>query len=435
VHLESAFESILSHHDSLRLRFTGDDGTWRQEYGGPADWFRLHREDLSGVPASEQAAAITAVTTRLQATLDPRDGRLVSAAHFNLGADSPGRLFIAVHHLAVDGVSWRILLEDLESAYRQTQRGERVRLPAKTTPFREWAARLSEHAKSSEMQRQAAYWRALPVPATPVLPHEVADGGPNDEESAQTIVVRLSPDATDALLHLVPSVYRTQINDGLLAALALAFRRRTGKDSLLLHLEGHGREVLWDDLDVSRTVGWFTSMFPVRLHVPSDAPGEALVAVRGQLQQVPLRGLGFGILRYLSTDAALRTELSRHDRPDVTFNYLGQVDQLLADSSLLAFARESAGPVRSPRASRAADLEVNALVLRACLELHWSFSSRLHRRPTVAALADEYVRTLNDVITHCLGADPARLTPSDFPSAGLSQESLDELLSDLDDVR
>jgi non-ribosomal peptide synthase protein (TIGR01720 family) len=433
--LESAIRHLLSYHDALRLRFTQEAGEWRQEYGGRPDWFRLQREDLSGVPSSEQPAAVTALAASLQAGLSPLDGRLLCAAHCDLGPARPGRLFIAIHHLAVDGVSWGVLLRDLESAYRQVQRGGPVRLPAKTTSFRQWAARLSDYAASRELQAEAAYWRGLPAARDPALVPDLPGDGPNDEASAETIVVTVTPDATDALLHRVPSAYRTQINDVLLAALALAFRRRAGVESLLLHLEGHGREVLWNDLDVSRTVGWFTSMFPVHLQVPSDAPGDALVAVRDQLQRIPNRGFGFGVLRHLSADAALATDLSRHDQPDVTFNYFGQVDQLLADSSLLAFARESVGLFHSPGARRAANIEVNALVLRGCLELQWSYSRRLHRRSTIEALASAYAGALNEVIRHCLGPDPARLTPSDFPSAGLSQESLDDLLAGLDEAR
>ncbi len=431
--LESAFRSVLSHHDALRLRFGRDDGGWRQEYVDGATSFRISREDLSHLPPSEQPGAITGRAALLQATLNPGDGRLVCAAHFDLGVGSPARLLIAVHHLAVDGVSWRVLLEDLESAYRQAQRGGAIELPEKTTSFKEWAARLREYVTSDALRAEAEYWRALPAPAGPVLPPDVPGDGPNDEASAQTIVVKLPPDATDALLHRVPAVYRTQINDVLLAALAVAFRRRTGATSLPVHLEGHGREALWNDVDVSRTIGWFTSLFPVTLQVPGDAPDDALLAIRDQLLRIPNRGVGFGILRYLSADHAVANDLSRHDHPEVTFNYFGQLDQVLAGSSLFAFARESAGPVHGASASRAAALEVNALVSGGCLELHWSFSRRRHRPETVERLADEYSRTLHEMVGHCLDGDARRLTPSDFPSAGLNQEALDELLAGLDD--
>ncbi len=385
--LESAIAHVLSHHDALRLRFAQVNGTWCQEYGDTAAWFRLHREDLSDMPSVDQSMAVTDSATKLQTALSLLEGRLFCAAYYDFGSTDSGRLFIAVHHLTIDIVSWVILLEDMELAYRQLQNGEQVRFPAKTTSFRQWAHRLNNYASSTELQAEAAYWRAMPTFPVPLLPVEMSEDGLDDEAYAETVIIRLTPDQTRNLLRRVPPVYRTQINDILLAGLALTFKRYSHIEPLLLYLEGHGREELWKDVHVGRTVGWFTSLFPVNLQLTTDSLGEAIISVRDQLRQIPNRGLGYGVLNYLVGDSAITPEQSRCCQPELTFNYFGQIDRALNKSSLLRLASESPGPIHSPRAQRMAKIEINGLVLHDCLELHWSFNRRRHRRSTIESVA------------------------------------------------
>jgi non-ribosomal peptide synthase protein (TIGR01720 family) len=232
----------------------------------------------------------------------------------------------------------------------------------------------------------------------------------------------------------VPAVYRTQINDLLLAALLDCCGRWAGSRSLVVNLEGHGREALSEDIDLSRTIGWFTSMYPVRLEV-NDAlgAGEMIKAVKEQLRGVPNRGIGYGVLRYLA-DPAIRARLTPGGEPPIGFNYLGQFDQTLTADSLLGVARESSGEARSGRARRAQLLEVNGLVSRGVLTMQWIYSERLHHTHTVEQLAADYMDTLRAYIGHCLSPAAGGFTASDFPEAELNQDELEALIAQLSDT-
>ncbi|HWK88466.1 MAG TPA: amino acid adenylation domain-containing protein, partial [Longimicrobium sp.] len=283
--LERAAAAVLAHHDALRLRFRrGADG-WTAENAGVDGPVPFERVDLAAVPADRQERAITERASALQSSLDLEAGPLIRFALFDLGEARLARLVVVAHHLVVDAVSWGLVAADLETAYRQLARGEPVALPAKTTSFRDWAQRLADHARSDAVRGEAAFWMAQSTPAAP-LPRD--GGGANTEGAAERVSVTLGVDDTRALLTEVPPVYGTQVNDALLAALARTFRRWTDSPALRIDLEAHGREDLFEDVDLSRTVGWFTAIYPLRLDVgAAEGPGEALKAVKEQLRAVP----------------------------------------------------------------------------------------------------------------------------------------------------
>jgi non-ribosomal peptide synthase protein (TIGR01720 family) len=241
---------------------------------------------------------------------------------------------------------------------------------------------------------------------------------------------------TQALLQEVPSAYNTHINDILLTALARAWSQ-SGRGALFTNLEGHGREPLIRDLDLSRTVGWFTSIFPVRLELPkSDGewlPGEALKSVKEQLRQIPKRGIGYGVLRYLSRAAGLAND----QEPSMVFNYMGQFDQVLAGSTLFGFASESTGPWHSPSQQRRYPLEINGIVMDGCLEFRWTYAPEIYSPAEMGGLSREFLLALRALITHCQSPSARGRTPSDFPLARLDQTDVDRLVSryrDIEDV-
>ncbi len=364
---------LLAHHDALNLRFVREPEGWRQlnaEHDGAAPFEFV---DLSALAESRQRAAIEAAAARIQASLDLSAGPLMRVALFRLGAGRPDRLLAAVHHLAVDGVSWRVLLEDMLTAYGQLSRGGEVSLPPKTTSFKRWAERLAEHAQSAEVRCEIDYWLAQAEKTRAALPPDYG-GGENTYASARTVTASLDEDETRALLYEVPEVYNTQSNDVLLTALALGCARRSGHGSLAVALEGHGREDISDDIDLSRTVGWFTTLFPVALDLGATrSPGEALKTVKEQLRRVPLRGIGYGLLRHLNASEELRGRVERlraAGLPPLSFNYLGQFDQVLPASSPFRLAREAAGPFASADNRRRHVLDVAASVIES--RLQWS---------------------------------------------------------------
>ncbi|HEY6122826.1 MAG TPA: condensation domain-containing protein, partial [Pyrinomonadaceae bacterium] len=336
--LSAAIKRLLLHHDALRLRFTLNQDGWQQRIAQTDDVVPLEAVDLSRFAEMEQSVALEEHFARLHASLNLQDGPLIRVALFNRGPQRTGYLLIVVHHLAVDGVSWPILLEDLQTLYQQLSAGEKPSLPPKTTSFKTWAERLTAHARAGALDEELAYWLAPVNSAPPRLPVDEVFG-PNTVASARTLSVSLNVDETRALLQEVPVAYRTQINEVLLTALVRAFRQWTGSRSLLLDLEGHGREEIIAGVNLSRTVGWFTTIFPVLLDCGDDeSPLEALRFVKEQLRKIPNRGIGYGLLRYASGDSTIANKLQSRLQADLRFNYLGQVDRALMDSSMFSLA-------------------------------------------------------------------------------------------------
>lgn len=251
--------------------------------------------------------------------------------------------------------------------------------------------------------------------------------------SACTIPVSFSAEETHALLQDVPSAYRTQINDVLLTALGQAFSGWSGAQVLLIDLEGHGREEILEDVDLSRTVGWFTSICPVLLDLKEvSRPANALISVKEQLRDIPNRGIGYGLLRYLSSNTEIRERLRSLPQPEVSFNYLGQFDQAIQEGSAFRVTRESVGPTRSLTADRAHLIEINGSVVEDRLRINFTYSENLHRQATIEGLARGFEQALRTLIAHCQSSEAGGYTASDFVEAGLSQEELDDLLAQLD---
>jgi non-ribosomal peptide synthase protein (TIGR01720 family) len=429
--LEQALQHVLTHHDALRLRLHRTEDGWRQTIASPDEPCSLTRVDLSAVPEAERSDALAARAAELHASLNLSEGPIVKAAWFDFGPGQSGRLLLIAHHLAVDVISWRIILEDLLMAYRQLKQGQPVRLPPKTTSFKEWAERLTEHARSGALDQERAYWLDPARSEGAQLPVDHPEGA-NTKASLDAVEVSLDEEETEALLTEVPRATRAQINDALLTALAQAFRHWTGRPTLLVDLEGHGRDGLDLQADISRTVGWFTSYYPLCLALgEATDPRDLLALVQEQIRGVPGRGLGYLILRYLSPDEDLRRQLGELPEGAVAFNYMGQQDRGKKGTGLLQPARESVGPLQSSQGTRRHLIEINGLVQQGRLRMRWTYSTNLHDRATMERLAQDFVTALQDLITRCRNLEPAALRPEDFPAANLSQADFNALLSQL----
>jgi non-ribosomal peptide synthase protein (TIGR01720 family) len=263
------------------------------------------------------------------------------------------------------------------------------------------------------------------------LPVELQHGD-NDEASARTVQVSLAADETEQLLREVPDAYHTQINDLLLTALAQAFSGWTGAPGALLDFEGHGREELLEDADVTRTVGWFTVVYPVAIELPAaGGVGEAIKSVKEQLRGVPGRGVSYGLLRYLRIGDPVSADLAAMPQAEVSFNYLGQVDQALPPEAPFRWAQGPSGPLRSPRAVRRYLVDVNARIVQGRLHVWLAYSENRHRRETIEALGARFLEALRGLVAHCLSPEARGHTPSDFQDANLSQDVIDMLVSEI----
>ncbi|MGV6396002.1 non-ribosomal peptide synthetase [Pseudomonas caspiana] len=409
--LEQALRTLLVQHDALRLRFTLNGGAWQAEHAPLEQCAVLWR---AGVASAE-------LFNDAQRSLNLERGPLLRAVLVSDGS-APQQLLLAVHHLVVDGVSWRILLDDLQSAYRDQP------LPAKTSAFRDWTQRLQAYASSEPLREELNWWQTQLV-GDSALPFDNAQGR-QQQAQAHTVSVRLEAQRTRQLLQQAPVAYRTQVNDLLLTALARVVCRWTGDASALIQLEGHGRETLFDDIDLTRSVGWFTSAYPVRLNpldVADDASrADSIKAIKEQLRQVPHKGLGYGVLRYLA-DESCRHGMAALPEASITFNYLGQFDQSFADDALFKPLDASVGPTQDDHAPLPNALSIDGQVYGGELELRWTFSRECFEPRSIETLAEAYVQELEGLIGHCLSDDAGGLTPSDFPLASLSQSQLDAL--------
>jgi amino acid adenylation domain-containing protein/non-ribosomal peptide synthase protein (TIGR01720 family) len=440
--LEEVMMGLLDQHDGLRMRYEGGTQGWRQWCEAEVLESVYERKDLSWIEdESQQRRELERDAERAQGSLNLKAGRVVKVVEYELGGLRGRRLLLAIHHLVVDGVSWRILLEDLERGYEQRLRGEELRLGAKTTSYQQWAAKLGQYGEDQAVEQEMEYWCGEERKSRGRLPRD-QEGTENENlfGTQSSVTVWLEEEETRKLLQDVPGVYQTQINDVLLTALGRVCGEWSGSEAVLVDLEGHGREDIFAGVDISRTVGWFTAMYPVLLEAGAAGswePGRALTGIKEQLRAVPGRGLGYGVLRYGKGETERGRRLEEMPQAEISFNYLGQIDQMLRNSTLFKPGRERIGSESAAENRRQHVLAVSGIVAQGKLQMDWNYSQKLHRRETIQALAGRYLDCLRELIAHCLSSDAGGFTPSDFPLAKLTQEDLDRWIGKddgLDDI-
>ncbi|MFE6993127.1 amino acid adenylation domain-containing protein, partial [Streptomyces pharetrae] len=410
--LEAALDDVVAHHDALRSRFLADDTGVRWLIDGPAARCRLTHHTGPDTDAPH---------------LGPYDlghGPLLRAVLHDRGPGRPPVLHLSVHHLVVDGVSWRLLLEDLERAYRARREGRdgAAALPRKSSPLRQWAERLAAHTAAGGFDDEKAYWTRETEGARAALPADRE--GTGSYASQRSVTVRLSPEDSEALLRTLPETYRTQANDVLLAALGRVLCGWSGHERVLVDVEGHGREDLFADVDTSRTIGWFTTRHPVALAVPPQTAWDTVLKqVKEQLRAVPRHGIGHGALTLPGRDGAPLPATSAQ----ISFNYLGRFGLSETSEGLYRGLVRPLERDADPSATRPHPLEVVGRLDGDSLEFTWFYSDRVHRPETVADLAERYADALAGLARYASGPGAAGRTPSDFPLARLDQTHVDRI--------
>lgn len=447
--LAQALSQLCLAHDALRLRYLKTATGWQQTLTATAV-----AADLPWIRPVADLAALAAIAGQAQTSLDLQQGRLLRAVLFTL-PDGAQRLLLVIHHLVVDGVSWRILLEDLQLLCRDLQAGRQPAALAGSSSFADWAGHLHEQAADTALLAQADYWRALSNAEHlwPAIP-----AGHGRGYQAATLNWHLDQQRTSELLRQAPTAYRARSEDLLLAALAQTLAAEQGE--LLISLEGHGREDLFTDLDLSRSVGWFTSLYPVRLLAHDDCARQ-IMSVKETLRAIPERGTGFGRLRYLASPAMCQ-DMAALPIPRVCFNYLGQFDAGFEagfeKAPLFQPDTEHTGNERDPQALLGCELTIFGKVLGGELSLSWVYDSTVLSEAQVAHWQARFEQALNRILRHCCGTEGSAgtategvaqtathtatkavgetgsLTPSDFPLAALTQAELDQLAVPAADV-
>ncbi len=433
--IETAAEKLVSHHDMLRARFQCDaSGQWHQQILPPMKP-SVERVDLSEISSNQRAKAIEQAATHWQGRLDISAGPLVRFVYLENGNNDRPCLLIVVHHLVIDAVSWRILVNQLAMLCRQLVSGTDAVLPPKTSSFQAWANHLQHYAQSPEASEELEYWRSQSA-ALATVSDTAASDPRNTYASAKTVRRQLSQAETQRLIKEATKTYRTSTAELLLTAVAKSVAVTASQPLVAIDMEGHGREELFDDVDVSQTVGWFTSLYPLVIQPPQTQDFEAwTIAVKEQSRAVPRRGVGYGVLRWLAPQG-IRSQLETTVKPNIAFNYLGSFDQLLPDDALVQGATEPIGPLYDPQNVRPHIWEIIAYVRDSRLCIEWTYSSAIDQLETMDAEVDRLIDELRRLCEHCLNEGVGRATPSDFPLAAADQQELDRvarLLSRADD--
>ncbi|TQR95459.1 amino acid adenylation domain-containing protein [Paenibacillus ottowii] len=430
--LRQALYQITTHHDALRMIFQSSENGYTARNRGVDEGEPYHLKCFdyrnSDVNEGDLERVIEAKCNEIQSGISLSEGPLMRLGLFR--CPDGDHLLVAIHHLVVDGVSWRILFEDLATAYEQASKGEQViQLPHKTDSFQTWAEKLYAYANSPVMERERAYWEELAQAELAPLPQDYGHNEHNkpligDSESVTALWTNAE---TEQLLKQANRAYRTEINDLLLTAVGMALQAWSGNDRFLINLEGHGRETILPEVDITRTIGWFTSQYPVLLDMPEEtALSQRIKHVKEGLRSIPQKGIGYGVLKYLAEASPALFEAD----PEISFNYLGQFDQDMKGNDLQS-SPYSGGMPLSPTMARTYTLDFGGMISGGQLGLTISYSRTCYRAETIERLAKLLESSLREILNHCIHKEHTELTPSDISYKGMSIEGLDSLLSEM----
>ncbi|MCY8981666.1 fengycin non-ribosomal peptide synthetase FenD [Bacillus halotolerans] len=438
--LRNVLRSLVTHHDTLRIICRYKDGKPVQVNRGADlpdeelyafDLFdiRDHRSNTAGNSQGLSAEAhkqIEEMANQIQQTIRLETGPLLHAGLFK--AEDGDHLFLTIHHLVIDAVSWRILFEDFSIAYEQAVSGKPIVLPEKTDSYFTYAQTLADYSKSRRLQREIAYWNEREDRHIERIPkdHSITS---NSFKDTEVIDFELSREDTELLLTGANNAYNTETNDILLTALGLALQEWTGLDHFKISMEGHGREDYLDNIDINRTVGWFTSIYPVWLDMSNsdytdegERLGRHIKQTKDMLHRIPHKGAGYGVLKYIN-----KIWDSEYSDPEISFNYLGQFDQDV-QSKAFEISDIKTGNEISPDWERPYVLDISGAVSSGCLHMHIIYNRLQFKKQTIQALADHLKHALENMIQHCTGKENREWSAADFTDEDLTLEDLSEIM-------
>jgi amino acid adenylation domain-containing protein/non-ribosomal peptide synthase protein (TIGR01720 family) len=418
--LKAILEKIVLYHDALRMVYRETPLGWRQENKGIEQGYSFE------VQEGLEESLFAAHCDRIQSSINLEQGPLFKACLFR---DSTGdRLLLVAHHLIIDGVSWRILFEDLSILYQQYLSGTSLSLPLKTDSFKYWQEQQIAYSQNEVLQKEEVYWSSIEsVEIEPLMRDYPEDSNLMKDVSSKSFL--LDEELTKKLLTQCYQAYHTEINDILLTALSLALKNIFDLNKVLINLEGHGRESIGTDTDVTRTIGWFTTMYPVVFDMNYDSNIiRQLIEIKERLHQVPNKGIGYGILRYLAgKDYKLK--------PEITFNYLGDFGwglETKQGDQLFEFSGDYHGRENSENMQRNTVLEVLAMVVSGKIRLSINYSIKHYAASTIESLLTSYEQQLKDLIKQLSAEEKMHISPVDLTYKGLSVEQVFELNKDYD---
>jgi len=430
--LKQIVAKLYERHDALRLKFYQQDGVWKGNHI-PVDDDMVEEAIVCKQLDSFEPQNIEDFANQIQTSLDPRQGRLFRAAYLS-GDKGEGRLLLVIHHLVVDGVSWRIILEDLESLYQQIQDKVELKLAPKGCSYQQWTQVINEYAQSAELARQKNYWQGIMDVSVAdfqaVSESKIATSASQQEIEEGSVDIHLEQSTTEQLLSGSHQAYSTKINELLLSGLLLAAYRWSDSRAIRIDMEGHGREMLQDNVDLSQTVGWFTSLYPVALEIDKDNIADLICGVKEHYRAIPDNGIGFGVLRYLTENTEINAQTStvvkQSLHSELVFNYLGQFDQVVSTDTAFGIANEPSGQNISSARQRVHPMLLNGMVVEGCLRFNLSFDRDKYHQVAMQELMQLFEQALQEVVEHCASVERKVYTPSDFPLASISANDLQQ---------
>lgn len=423
-HLEIALQRVINNHDAFRIRFKETDVGHKQYYKETKETFTLHTLDIGNLNKDQQETIFAKKTFELQEDINIYNGPLIKCLYFKRNAREQDLLFVTAHHLIMDGISWRVFEEDLISEYNNSKAGMTPTL-LKTSTFKKWAEDLKEYAQSVQLRKEANYWLEGLTGKSGYIPTDYNKS--NTRESANMISKTMSADSTKLLLNEVHKTYNTQINDILITVLSIVLRNWTKNNNVLINLEGHGRENQSANTDISRTIGWFTSIFPLEIsteYFNNDDLGAAVKSVKEQLRRIPQKGWSYGLARYLLEDEKIQNALNNQQKAEVSFNYMGRFSNGTNENPITP-SKYHVNSDRTNLGFREHLIEINCSVQDNQLIMNWTYSENKHSHETIEKIASHYINILEKLISHCENKLVSESTPSDFPLATLNQAELE----------
>jgi len=420
--LEKVFDALIKHHDVLRTVFRND--TQKLLSSQESKGFELYEYDYreSGLSYTEVAKEIETRNNEIQASLNIGTGPLMKIGLFR--TETSVHLMISIHHLVIDGVSWRILMEDIELGYHQYKNGKEIEFSKKTASFKDWAEALTEYSKSSELQREVTYWRQV----SKQVPEGYVQESLTDLEEVGLLTTTLNSDYTDKLLYHSGKAFKTEINDLLLSSLGIAFHKLSGQKKISINLEGHGREAIHKRVEIDRTVGWFTSIYPVVIETYEEIQ-ESIIRTKEMLRKIPNKGLGYGVLKYLAGEKFGEREAQ------ITFNYLGSIvaGQGMKNEIFAVGEAEYSKGNDSATENMPNDICINCIIAGSELSIRIDYRKGKFNDEVMLSFSRLYIEALKNVIDTCVSQKKIVRTASDFGLSDdkISQDELEEIITKL----
>jgi non-ribosomal peptide synthase protein (TIGR01720 family) len=428
--LERALQKVLMQHDVLSSTFDQDlNGAWLQRYNPVTGDLPLKVIDIAHQPTSLQKQLIQSELETTNHSMQLNQGPLFSLALFTTEQGQNNQLAIAAHHLIIDNESWRIVLEDLQLCWQGYAENQQVKLPAKTSSFKLWSKKLQEYAASPELQAEQSYWLKQATSPATYMPKDMSNP-PQNNTANTTLVFSQTLDAQTALSLTkdLPKTHQIEVRDGLICALVEALSAWSNNPKIQIDMEGHGREELFDNVDLSRTVGWFTSVFPMNFTCdPTATTTNQIRAAQKTLKQLPRKGIGHGIIK----EYVANNPIKKLPDSEICFNYLGQTSNMLADNADMVILTQNIGQPRSPRGQRAYLIEVNARLVADKLTIDWFYSDQFHDLSSIQALAQLFTDTLTKV-SQLSSSEPLEKVYNNFDLEESELSNISDLLAQLD---